>query len=99
MEFLGEKRRIFMRFMSDNVPGDPLYRDRTVARDLIKKSLGEYYRYGWNHWLWSPADLERPGRKCWMIIDLNVGEDGGDTDVTRIPYTCVNAKYLDEKTP
>ena len=92
-----EKRRIFVKFMSDNIPGPPQRRPTTLGQAFCRKFLGRNFENGQRDSIYVSPLMDVPHSPCWMIIDLNVGKDG--LDIKQIPYTCVNAKYLDEDTP
>jgi len=94
------KLRVFIRFRSDDVPGNPQERHMTLAESfystLLHRSFDEQFDY-----LHVPANIDSSNEKCWMIIDFNVSHDtvGQESvgqepvDLEKIPTACFKATW------
>ena len=98
LEVIGQapevKRRIFVRFTPANIPGEAAVRHATLAEAFCQQVFGRAYQYPLRDWVYVQQNRDKEDEKCWMILDLNVGTDGLDTNM--IPFICVLGKYVDD---
>src|SRR4051794_35288475 len=87
-----KKWRFWVRFLSDDVPGNPGSRHLTLARSFCRKIL-ERELNDETDYVHASADMDKEHKICWVVIDINIQEPG--LDVGQIPLKCFKATCKD----
>lgn len=90
-----DQLRVFVRFLSDNVPGYPSRRHLRLVNDFCSQVLGREYDRK-EDYIHIPPQFDKEHQRCWMIFDLNVKERG--LDLEKISLLCFRATYLNDNT-
>lgn len=87
------KHRVFIRFLSDDIPGDRQRRHMTLAKSFyleeIQRTFDEELDY-----VHVPCNIDSTGEKCWLLIDFNVGDE--PVNLEQILSSCYRAKPTQE---
>ena len=88
-----DQLRVFIRFLTDNVPGNPGRRHLRLVNDFCSQVLGREYNREQDY-IHLPAQFDGEHQRCWMIFDLNVKVRG--TSLEQISLLCFRVTYLND---
>jgi hypothetical protein len=86
-----EKRRLYLRFRTSNVPGEASKRNIVLTKDCCPKLISREFNEETDH-VYVPAVYDMPNQVTYLIFDFNVGQKGIGLD--QIPISCYKVSYF-----
>lgn len=83
-----EKFRLFLRFNTSNVPGEPSGRQSLLQEHLFSV-IGRVVS-SFDH-IHTPGLIDSPNQIAYLVVDVNVGEKGHE--LSNIPVKCYKVVY------
>jgi hypothetical protein len=85
--------RVVVKFLSDNVPGEPIRRHLRLTDDFCSMVLGREFNKETDY-IHIPGQFDMEHQQCWMVLDINVKKRGLETG--QIPEYYFKANYGDD---
>jgi hypothetical protein len=85
-----EKRRLYLRFRTSNVPGEAGKRNIVLTKDCCPQLIGREFNKETDY-VYVPAVFDMPNRVTCLIFDFNIGQKGIELD--QIPISCYKVSY------
>jgi len=80
-----EKRRLYLRFRTSNVPGEAGKRHIVLTKDCCPKLIGRKFNEETNY-VYVSAVFDMPNQATYLIFDFNVGQKGIELNLIPISY-------------
>lgn len=85
-----EKRRLYLRFRTSNVPGEAGRRNIVLTKDCCPKLIGREFNEEIDY-VYVSGVYDMPNQVTYLIFDFNIGQKGIELD--QIPISCYKVSY------